>query len=282
MAEQGDIVKYIRVGVQDRPPKYGRGDTKRVMEITLGDYSFGINLGDIAQAPSDAVMCPTTPWLEIGGGAVENRLASVMREEILNLNSIAVQQYIENVLKTQGVKRAFAARELADYLQKSIGLQVSGTPEQIADDIITSAHLSNRERIEGHIELEHGAAVPIPSGKLKKSGIDAVILVNVTPEGRSMTTDDMSRFTSNACRIANLTGAQSITLPAVGTGFAAAVGFGLSQEDSLKGFFHGAMSFAKEAGLQAKLKKIDYNIYAQANEVNAQSVAQLIRNLRVR
>lgn len=56
-----------KVGVQRRPEAFGAGDTKRVYELQYKDFSIGINLGDISQVPTEAVMCPTTPWLEIGG-----------------------------------------------------------------------------------------------------------------------------------------------------------------------------------------------------------------------
>ena len=63
-----------RVGVQPRDPEFGDGITQRVYEVQYGDYIFGINMGDVAQVPTEAVMLPSTPWLEIGGGAIENVL----------------------------------------------------------------------------------------------------------------------------------------------------------------------------------------------------------------
>lgn len=282
MTEQVSLSKSVRIGVQERPPKYKEGITKRVFEIAYGDYNFGVNLGDIAQAPSDAVMCPSTPWLEIGGGAVENVIADAMGEGIFESSSKTLQHHLSKVLGSEGFGRAVAARTLADYLQATTGLQTTATPEEIASGIIATTHFTNLDRVGDHIELEHGAAVPIPSGDLKAKGIDIIILVNVTPRGRSMNIQDMRGFTANACRVANLTGAHSITIPAVGTGFAAAFGFGLSRDDSLKGFFQGAQEYAKEAGNQSSLKQIDYNIYARANEENAQAVAQMVVKLGLR
>lgn len=270
---------HIRIGVQERSPKYGKGDTKRVFETGYGDWSFGVNLGDIAQAPTDALMCPSTPWLEIGGGAVENVIADAMGEKNFESSSKAVQYYLLEVLKSKGFERAATARLLADYLQTTTGLHTSSTPEEIASGLILTTHLANLKGVGEHVELAHGAAVPLPSGNLKVRGIDVIIMVNVTPSGRSMNVRDMVGFTANACRVANLTGAHSITIPAVGTGFAAAFGFGLSRDDSMKGFFIGAETYAKEAGNRANLKQIDYNIYARASEENAKAVAEMVTGL---
>lgn len=62
-------IRYpVREGLQPRDPKYGKGENQRVWEVEYKGVKIGINLGDIATAPTEAIMCPTTPWMEVGGG----------------------------------------------------------------------------------------------------------------------------------------------------------------------------------------------------------------------
>lgn len=275
------------VGLQERPTQFGVGETKRAYELGYKGFSFGFNLGDVAQVPTEAVMCPTTPWLEIGGGGIENRLADEIGETLFEKYAQKLMKIVERIHETKGFEQATAARELADLLEQESGIKVPIPPEKLASDILAASKIDHPGG-KKHGALHYGAAIPAPSGKLLEKGIKSIILVNVTPDGsmpgqdKGMTRDHMVMFTQNACNAANNTGAKSITIPGVGTGFAAALGFGMSREDSIAGFFMGAKKFADELGGKANLRQIDYNIYAQATEENAQEVAQLMSKFKVK
>lgn len=275
------MVPTEKVGVQERPAAFGAGETKRVYEVLYKGYSFGVNCGDIAQVPTEAVMCPTTPWLEVGGGAIENRLAEEIGETLFEDYAHRLMGIVEKVLRTNGGERTQAASELQKLLRDKGGMRVEATPEQVADEISSSCEIQDLGKGEEHSALFYGAAIPAPSGRLSEGGIKLVVLTNVTPDGSKhgqeggMTKFHMEDFTYNACKAANLVGVRSITIPAVGTGFAAAFGFGLSREDSMAGFLAGAKRFANEFGGDASLKQIDYNIYARATAENAKQVAKL-------
>ncbi|KKU02764.1 MAG: hypothetical protein UX03_C0027G0004 [Candidatus Woesebacteria bacterium GW2011_GWE1_45_18] len=278
---KSSIVSIEKVGVQERPEAFGVGDTKRVYEIQYKSFSIGINLGDIAQVPTEAVMCPTTPWLEVGGGAIENRLADEIGDTLFEGYAQKLMDIVGKVLATDGDERLQAASELQKLLKEKGGMDVEATSEQIASDIASSCEISKFEDGREHPALFYGAAIPAPSGSLLEGGIKLVVLTNVTPDGSKsgqeggMTRKHMEDFTYNACKAANLVGVHSITIPAVGTGFAATFGFGLSREDSMGGFLAGAKRFADEFGNDSSLKQIDYNIYTQPNAENAKQVAKL-------
>jgi O-acetyl-ADP-ribose deacetylase (regulator of RNase III) len=220
-----------RVGVQERPKAFGSGTTKRVWEMGYRGASIGVNLGGIQEAPTQAIMCPTTPTLQLGGGAVEWAIA-----------------------EAAGV----------DAFQKRAA-QALGKEKQIA----------------------YGGARTIDaSGELTKKGIGTIVLSGVTPSGDhkgGMTSDDMVTFTYNACKAAHEKGVDSLTVPAIGTGFAAAFGFGMSMEDSLNGFARGVRKFLDEVGGAGgtPLTRIDYNIYAKPSRESAQQVAGFMEKARV-
>ena len=275
------IVPVEKVGVQERPTAFGAGETKRVYEVQYKGYSIGVNCGDIAQVPTEAVMCPTTPWLEVGGGAIENRLADEIGETLFKDYASKLMGIIEKVLKSEGNDKTKSASKLQQLLKEKGGMKVEATPEQVADEISSSCEISDLGNGKKHSALFYGAAIPAPSGRLAEGGIKLVVLTNVTPDGSKsgqesgMTKLHMEVFTYNACKAANLVGVHSITIPAVGTGFAAAFGFGMSRQDSMAGFLAGAKRFANEFGINASLKQIDYNIYVQPNAENAKQVAEL-------
>ncbi len=281
---ESSIVPAEKVGVQERQSAFGAGETKRVYEVLYKGFSFGVNCGDIAQVPTEAVMCPTTPWLEVGGGAIENRLADEIGETLFEDYAHKLMGIIDKVLRTKGGERTQAASELQMLLKQKGGMKVEATPEQVADEISTSCEISDLGGGQEHSALFYGAAIPAPSGRLSEGGIKLVVLTNVTPDGSKygqeggMTKQHMEDFTYNACKAANLVGVHSITIPAVGTGFAAAFGFGLSRQDSMAGFLSGAKRFANEFGRNASLKQIDYNIYAQPNAESAKQVAKLVND----
>lgn len=278
---ESSMIPTERVGIQKRPEAFGAGNTKRAYEVLYKSFSIGINLGDIAQVPTEAVMCPTTPWLEVGGGAIENRLAKEIGDTLFEGYARNLMDIIGKVVTTNGDEQLKAASELQKLLKEKGGMNVEATPEQIASDIASSCEISNLGEGKEHPALFYGAAIPAPSGRLAEGGIKLVVLTNVTPDGSKsgqesgMTKKHMEDFTYNACKAANLVGVHSITIPAVGTGFAAAFGFGLSRQDSMGGFLAGAKRFADEFGNGSSLKQIDYNIYTQPNAENAKQVAKL-------
>ena len=275
------MVPQEKIGVQERPSQFGAGETKRVYEVLYKGFSFGVNCGDIAQVPTEAVMCPTSPWLEVAGGAIENRLAEEIGETLFEDYAHKLMDIVGKVLKTDGKARLEAASELQKLLKEKGGMKVDATPEQVADEISSSCEMQDLDKIGEHAALFYGAAIPAPSGRLSEGGIKLVVLTNVTPDGskhgqeQGMTRQHMADFTYNACKAANLVGVNSITIPAVGTGFAAAFGFGLSRQDSIGGFLDGAKRLADELGQNSTLKHVDYNIYARSNEENAKQVAKL-------
>jgi hypothetical protein len=70
-----------------------------------------------------------------------------------------------------------------------------------------------------------------------------------------------------------------LTIPAIGTGFAAAFGFGMSMGDSLRGFAEGFKRFVDsldsldERG--TTLRNVDYNVYAKPSDENAAQIDDL-------
>lgn len=292
-----------RVGVQPRDLEFGDGMTQRVYEVQYGDYTFGVNMGDVAQVPTEAVMLPSTPWLQIGGGAIENVLYDAIGGQLYDRYADMIRSSLEqaahvpegpakseararlaNQLVVAGVMDEAAARETAarliggSYMARLGGVPVAAltidTNGQLAP---TTFEMPER----ASIELEYGEAVPGVAGNLQDRGINSVVIVNVTPSygpGREngMTSQHMAMFAHNAAQVAGRMGARSLTIPAVGTGFAAALGFGMSMEDSLKGFFEGARQFADSGGA-GDLRRIDFNIYARPSEANAAQVAELVR-----
>jgi O-acetyl-ADP-ribose deacetylase (regulator of RNase III) len=278
---ESSITPMERVGIQKRPEAFGAGVTKRAYEVLYKGFSIGVNLGDIAQVPTEAVMCPTTPWLEVGGGAIENRLADEIGDILFEGYARNLMDITGKVLTTNGDEQLRAASELQKLLEEKGGMKIEATPEQIVSDITSSCKISRFDDGKERPALFYGAAIPAPSGRLKEGGIKLVVLTNVTPDSSKsgeeggMTRRHMEDFTYNACKTANLVGVRSITIPAIGTGFAAAYGFGLSRQDSMGGFLSGAKRFADEFGGGSALKQIDYNIYAQPNEENAKQVAKL-------
>ena len=275
-----ELLPTERVGVQERPEVFGTGDTKRVYEIQYKDFSIGVNCGDISQVPTEAVMCPTTPWLEIGGGAIENVLARAAGETLFESYAEDLMNIVGKVLTTDGAERVKAAAKLQNLLKEKGRMRVEATPEEVANDIASSCEISKFEDGTEHPALFYGAAIPAPSGRLAEVGIKLIVLTNVTPDGSKegqsggMTRQHMESFTYNSCKAAHLVGINSITIPAVGTGFAATFGFGLSREDSMCGFFAGAKKFADEFKGKTQLKQIDYNVYIRPSEESAKQIAK--------
>ncbi len=292
-----------RVGVQPRDPEFGEGITQRVYEVQYGDYVFGVNLGDVAQVPTEAVMIPSTPWLEIGGGAIENVLHEAIGAGLYDGYAQMVRSSLEEcAVAAEGPEKEAARAKLADSFVMTAGMD-RGAAEEMA------ANLSGGSRIAVHegrsmpalilgedgelrkttyetpdhisVELDYGEAAPCVAGDLSDRGINSTVVVNVTPSSSTgMTREHMVMFTHNAARVASMMGARSLTVPAVGTGFAAAFGFGMSMEDSVSGFFEGAKRFV-DSGQAGNLQRLDFNIYARPSAENATQIAQLVRDAGV-
>ncbi len=297
------------IGVQERASGYGEGTTKRVYEIRYGDYSFGVNLGDIAEAPTDSIMLPSTPWLHIGGGAIENAICRELGDEYDSYTD-RVRNYLERIsFSTDDSEKAEWAQKLSDLfstvgdtspenaavLAAQLGRLSAITELPDASDHIVMLQIGPDGELQPvptddnlgvpreSLTLPYGAATPCIPGRLAARGINSVIISNVTPdssmpgEETGMTGDHMVMFTHNAALVADRTGSGSITVPAVGTGFAAAFGFGMSMQDSITGYFLGAKEFA-DSGVSQGLRSLDFNIYAQPSEDMARQVAELVQD----
>lgn len=255
------------VQIQEREERYGQGDTKRVIEFEIPEGAkLGFAFGDISESVTEAIMCPTTPWLQLGGGAVEWAIADAAGEEVFNKDAKTLMNSLIGIQKGESLEVQI---EHARVIAELLGIQSSYDLEQIVQDSLQIV-----SQAEGEISVEFGASVPVKSGNLIRKGIDTIVLTNVTPNGRGMTSKDMALFTSNAVNAARLRGAKSLTVPAVGTGFAAAFGFGLSMPDSIRGYISGARAALQIAGENHGIERIDYNIYAHASQSNAASFAQ--------
>jgi hypothetical protein len=285
--KKSSIMPEVNIGIQERAEAFGPGDTKRVFEIVYEDFSIGINLGDIAHAPSEAVMCPTTKWIELGGGAIETRLASEIGDTLFRDYAQDASKMVDKVLRTEREDRLIAALALGNLMKEKGGIEIKASPVQVAADIVSSCEFSKSTGGEEQPTLLYGAAIPMPSGKLSEVGIKLIVLSNVTPNSSQsesngiMTKWDMQTFTYNACKSADLIGVHSITIPSVGIGLATALGYGLSRQDSMSGFFAGAKRFADVLGKESSLKQIDYNIHAEPSRENTELVASVASHFSI-
>lgn len=258
--------------IRPRPLKYGEGETHRVIEIPIGELSLGINMGDIAQVPTEAVLFPSIPSLHPGAGAIENALIEVAGIETYEEYRSEAQRLIAAVLHSEGFTRAVNARLFADFLQLNTGMSIPESGEEIARDILDSCSVVNEYGEINRLRLRYGMSIPIPSGGLSKRGIKLLICTNVLNSDAPMTVEDMAMFTFSACKIAELCQVDSISVPSIGTGFLSLFGIGLSPQESLKGFKQGALRFVRSQ-IRSSLKHIDYNVYCDPTEKNAKSVA---------
>ena len=272
--ESNEQPKKGVIEVQPREEKFGPGENQRVIEIEWApDFKVGVNCGDIAQAPTTAVMCPTTPWLQLGGGAVEWAIADAAGSDLFEVYAAQLMELLRRARSADATSETDLAIINTLMQQLNISL-ITGSPLEMIEQAKQLTTIG-----EHGLSVAHGASVAAPSYNLKARGIDTVVLTNVTPEGRSMTVEDMSKFTMSALLAAsNRAGNTSVTVPAIGTGFAAALGFGLSYEDSLKGLLAGVEGFLKlrsETGLAKGIDRLDYNIYCGANLKNATQIAEM-------
>jgi O-acetyl-ADP-ribose deacetylase (regulator of RNase III) len=270
----------VREGLQQRELKYGHGENKRVWEVDYKGVKIGINLGDIASAPTEAIMCPTTPWLEVGGGSIENRIADVAGNEVFETYTKELIGLLTQIRGKNTQASLSASERLIQFLAKNTGMKVEKSSEEVRSEVLQATATHNLgEDVGEHVALFYGGSIPAPAGKeLGKKGIKIVVLTNVTPEGKKMEAADMVQFTKSAAQAASLTGVDSLTIPAVGTGFAAAFGFGMTQAESMVGFFKGATEYIAQ-NQSTSLRRIDYNMYAQPTSENAKQVSRMLQNL---
>ena len=277
------LVKKADSTIQPRESKYGDGVNQRVFELPYKNFLIGVNLGDITEAPTEAVMCPTTPVLEIGGGAVERALYRAVGRETYDAYAHQLMSIIERVRNGTDADRLLAAQEFLDLIQTKTKLPLNASPEQAVVDILALTGKVNwsadMNRKPEHVSLLYGMAIAAPSGNLEKRGIQTIVLTNVTPEKKDgMTVRDMAMFTYNACIAALRAGADSITIPAIGTGFASMYGFGLRPDESLIGFLEGVKQFVDDITSQNEsvMHRIDYNMYVKPSEKTALEIATLM------
>ncbi len=266
----------IKEGVQPREAKFNIGENQRVWEADCQGIKIGINVGDITSAPTEAIMCPTTPWLGIGGGAIENKIASVTKNELFGKYTNKIIELLNQIRNDNSDISLNASIKFSQFLEKNTGIKNNKKPEQIREDIIQLTKIDKFKTDNSkNIALSYGMSIPAPAGKnLGEKGIKIVVLTNVTPEGKTMSIKDMSLFTKSAVTAVNQSNADSITIPAVGTGFAAAFGFGLSLADSITGFLKGSIDYIQENGNNNCLKRIDYNIYCSPTAENALEISR--------
>lgn len=274
------IIHQGREGLQPREPKFGRGENQRVWEVDYHGVKIGVNLGDIAAAPTEAIMCPTTPWLEVGGGGIENRIADVAGEELFGTYTQELIRLLTQIRGEDAQASLSASEQLSQFLAKNTGMRTGKSVEDVRSDVLEATATHNLGRGVGeHVALFYGGSIPAPAGKeLGKKGIKIVVLTNVTPEGKKMEARDMVRFTESAAQAASLTGVDSLTVPAVGTGFAAAFGFGMTQAESMAGFFKGATEYVDQNQGHTSLKRIDYNMYAKPSLETAKQVGGMLKS----
>lgn len=267
----------IQPGLQSREQKYGQGENQRVWEVDYKGVKIGLNLGDIASAPTEAIMCPTTPWLEVGGGGIENRIADVTGEELFGKYTQELLRLLTEIREKDQKTSLLASEELSQFLSNTSGMKINKSPEEVRDDILQATNINGLEDVGERVSIFYGGSIPAPAGReLGKKGIKIVVLTNVTPDHKNMEPEDMVNFTESAAQAANITGVDSITIPGVGTGFAAAMGFGMSLKESMSGFFKGAIQYVDHNLGQTSLKRIDYNIYAQPSDENAKKISELL------
>lgn len=271
----------IKEGVQPREEKFNVGENQRVWEADCQGIKIGINLGDITSALTEAIMCPTTPWLGVGGGAIENKIASVTENELFGKYTEKMIDLLTRIRNNNIDISLDASREFSQFLEENTGIKNKETPEKTRKDIL---QLTKNDKFKTnnseHIALSYGMSIPAPAGKiLGEKGIKIVVLTNVTPNGNNMSIEDMALFTKSAAMAVNKSKADSITIPAVGTGFAAAFGYGLSLSDSMTGFLKGTIEYIQENRENNHLKRIDYNIYCNPSQQNAIEIGHIMNNI---
>lgn len=214
----------------------------------------------------------------MAGGGIENRIADVAGDELFGTYTQELIRLLTQIRSDNEETALSAADQLSKFLAKNTGMKIDKSAEEVKSDVLQATSMHNLgEDIGEHVALFYGGSIPAPAGKaLGRNGIKVVVLTNVTPEGERMTGEHMIRFTESAAQAANLTGVDSITIPAVGTGFAAAFGFGMSQAESMGGFFRGAMNYIDQNAGKTDLNRIDYNIYARPSLEGAQQISKLL------
>lgn len=257
------LPEKAKVGVQERE-SFGDKNS-RVWEAPVGEKTrIGVNLGDITYSPTQAILCPTTPWFQIGGGGVENAIDAAFGG---NIDTIG-QRIVQIVHGKSGNDDLLEDIRKFKSLTGLNHLDVKGA-------IKLFKKLKSRTSNEDSISFTE--CVPInSSGEMQQRGIKNIILASSTPEGKRYSVDDIASITRNAMLTTVLAGRNSVTIPAIGTGFAAAFGFGISMKDAIKGFVKGVID-AYLNGIE--VQNVDFNIYAQPSPKNAQDVHKLMTDI---
>jgi O-acetyl-ADP-ribose deacetylase (regulator of RNase III) len=243
--------------------EHGELGGERLWSIEYKGVNIEMVMGDILGVDAEAVVCPTDPWFELGGGEVEARIDEASGGEIFGKKNKVVLKLMERMLKNKGSADAMvASEELADYVTRGGG---SLDPTVMMEGVSSFVKMVDLGGPKEHIELFYGAALPVPAGRrLEGLGIDTVVLVNVTPRG-GMKKGDMEMFVSNSVGAAAMAGAESIAIPAIGTGNARSNGFGLSMMDSVGGFLNGAKKYIDGQG-GSSVRRIKYVVYNRPDD----------------
>lgn len=272
----------IRVGLQPRESRFGHGENQRVWECTYKNMLIGINLGDIAAAPTTAIMCPTSPDLVLEAGAIENRIADVAGSKLFGEYTKDVMTFMMQIKTASEHDSLDAAAQLTKLLSGISKVDHKIPSESIRELVLAMTNeYGNRKAYKG-VGVIYGGSIPAPSFDLMKHGIQFVALTNVRPMlDKGMTIHDMMTFTNNSASAVNSVGADSLTIPSVGTGMASMMGWGLSLEDSMGGFMRGAKEYTDNTQGKTSIRRLDYNIYTQPTSANAVSIGQKIDGMHL-
>lgn len=244
----------VLIGVQERGELTNQN--ARVWEANLGEMKIGVNLGDITIAPTESVVCPTTPWLEIGDGAVENAI-----EEAHGGNLSYIGKRIVEIIHNNS-NRMPSEEEVSEFIK------LTGLPK-VEDQKIQQLFNLLKDRRQHSNSVKFGTCLPISSGKMVRTGIKSIILTAATPEIKAYSVQDIALITRNSIVNSTLINSSSLTVPAIGTGVAAAFGFGISITDCIQGFLMGVLQ-SYQSGVN--IERVDFNIYARPSLENANQV----------
>ena len=197
---------------------------------------------------------------EFGSGITQRAVGMTYNDALVGVNLGPIQEAPTEGVVCPTMKRlALGAGAVENVLAESFGIE--------AYEAAANKAWQNRKG-------RNGAAAAIQSeGALPGRGIKALILSIAAPRGEQKSEQGMSDLTYEACKAAHEAGISSLTVPAIGTGFAAEAGFGLKLDQSMRGFADGVKRFLDEHP-DSQLKTIDYNVYLQKpTEEDAAKVA---------
>lgn len=293
------------------PPKE-KGEIKGNKEAWTFNYKgveIKVNVGDIRDAKTDAIVSPTNATMTREAGAVENAIADAMKPKNYDTNIKKAKLYLSNI---EGGSES--AKKDYIYNTATNSTKVVQPAISAIDALNTSLHVWDDAEHHEKGDLRFGSSIAMPaSGALVDKGVKTVVLTNVRPEDhiKNLTSLDIAHMAQAATRAANVVGATSITIPAIGTGAGRESGFGLSESESFDGFLAGVVNyidtmqavevvperdkkgnFIPEYDDDGKVRafksttvpvdghkpmtKIEFNIYGDPSEANIQKIKDMI------